>query len=75
MSQKDKEVLKTMGFEEIAKGLWQHKLTGDAMFDFSAASLQGAIKHVFDEGVSSGRVSIQNEITKLLGLGIHPAEG
>ena len=62
------EALKPVGFSmnEACPGFFQHKLFGMREFDFTACSVEGAIKQLYLIGQLDGRRNLRNEINGLL---------
>lgn len=62
------QTIKLMGFSNIdlENGKYHHVLTGDVIYDFSAASLLGTIKIVFETAKQIGREEVKNSIKDIL---------
>jgi len=62
------DLLRKLGFGLNKSGKWSHNLILDEEFDFSASSVEGIIKIVFDSGIRAGTAETQRSIVSALGL-------
>jgi len=64
---KKDEILTALGFQfQQARLRHTHPLTGAVEFDFSANSIEGIVKTIYDAGYEKGRADLKAEFKKLM---------